>query len=102
MRDLVLKGRFGRGTTTATLLLHRIRPPVWPGRSLTVLDAIYPALVRRFGYKIQTEFLAHNAGEEAAHRMLLPFRGRHDSGDRRASRRPQHRKNAGVLSIGPG
>jgi len=23
--------RFGRGTTTATFLLHRIRPPVWPG-----------------------------------------------------------------------
>src|SRR5258705_9395959 len=31
MRDLVLKRRFGRGTTTATFLLHRIRPPVWPG-----------------------------------------------------------------------
>src|SRR5260370_41102250 len=31
MRDLVLKRRFGRGTTTATFVLHRIRPPVWPG-----------------------------------------------------------------------
>src|SRR5260370_41361261 len=30
MRDLVLKRRFGRGTTTATFVLHRIRPPVWP------------------------------------------------------------------------
>jgi hypothetical protein len=31
MRDLVLNRRLGRGTTTATFLLHRIRPPVWPG-----------------------------------------------------------------------
>src|SRR5258708_3050127 len=28
MRDLVLNGRFGRSTTIATFLLHRIRPPV--------------------------------------------------------------------------
>jgi hypothetical protein len=34
--------------------------------------------------------------------MLLPFRGRHDRGDRSAGWRPQHRKNAGVLGVGPG
>jgi hypothetical protein len=28
MRDLVLNRRFGRGTTIAMFLLHRIRPPV--------------------------------------------------------------------------
>jgi hypothetical protein len=28
MRDLVLNGRFGRGTTIAMFLLHRIRLPV--------------------------------------------------------------------------
>jgi hypothetical protein len=33
--------------------------------------------------------------------MLLPFRNRHDGGDRRARGRPQHRKNAGVLGLGP-
>jgi hypothetical protein len=27
MRDLVSNGSFGRGTTTATLLRHRITPP---------------------------------------------------------------------------
>src|SRR5258708_3498174 len=27
MRDLVLNGHFGRGTTIAPFLLHRIRPP---------------------------------------------------------------------------
>jgi hypothetical protein len=36
MRDLVLNGRFGRGTTIATFLLHRIRPPVQPGPRLQV------------------------------------------------------------------
>jgi hypothetical protein len=34
--------------------------------------------------------------------MLLPFRDRHDRGDRRAGWRPEHRKNAGVLGVGPG
>jgi hypothetical protein len=33
--------------------------------------------------------------------MLLPFRGRHDRSDRSAGWRPQHRKNAGVLGVGP-
>ena len=31
MRDLVLNGGFGRGTTIATFFLHRIRPPAWLG-----------------------------------------------------------------------
>jgi len=34
MRDLVLYGHFGRSATIATFLLHRIRPPVWPGPQL--------------------------------------------------------------------
>jgi hypothetical protein len=31
MRDLVINGRFGRGTTFAAFLLHCIRPLVWLG-----------------------------------------------------------------------
>ena len=80
-------------------LLHAIRSP---GRSLTILDSVDPALVRRFGNQIETEFLANNAGKKAAHRMLLPFSCHHDSGDRSTGWRPQHRKNAGVLGVGPG
>ena len=34
MRDLVLDRCFGRGATSATFLLHRVRPPVWPGPQL--------------------------------------------------------------------
>src|SRR5260370_32332185 len=79
-------------------LLHAIRSP---GRSLAILDSVDPALVRRFGNKIETEFLADHTGEKTAHRMLLPFRDRHDSGDRSSGWRPQHRKNAGVLGVGP-
>src|SRR5258708_37151767 len=78
-------------------LLHAIRSP---GRRLTILDSVDPALVRRLGNKIQTEFLADHTGEKTAHRMLLPFSCRHDSGDRSTGWCPQHRKNAGVLSVG--
>src|SRR5258705_8321740 len=50
MRDLVLKRRFGRGTTIATFLLHRIRPPVWPGperqRRFCLPCSVKNALVR--------------------------------------------------------
>src|SRR5467141_1064165 len=60
-------------------LLHAIRSP---GRSLAILDTVDPALVGLFGNKIETELLADHAGEKAAQRMLLPFRGRHDRGDR--------------------
>src|ERR1700738_90890 len=79
-------------------LLHAIGSP---GRSLAILDSVDPALVGRFGNKIETELLANNAGKKAAHRMLLPFRGRHDRGDRSTGWRPQDRKNAGVLGVGP-
>src|ERR1700737_1416498 len=79
-------------------LLHAVRSP---GRCLTILDSVDPALVRRFGNKIETKFLANNAGEKAAYRMLLPFRGRHDRSDRSTGWCPQHRKNAGVLGVGP-
>src|SRR5258708_39640430 len=79
-------------------LLHAIGSP---GRSLAILDSVDPALVGLFGNKIQTKLLANYTGKKAAHRMLLPFRGRHDRGDRSAGWRPQHRKNAGVLGVGP-
>ncbi len=72
-----------------------------PGRSLAILDSVDPTLVCRFRNKIETELLANNAGKKAAHRMLLPFGGRHDSGDRSTGWRSQHRKNAGVLGVGP-
>src|SRR4051794_15841113 len=76
-------------------LLHAI------GRHGPILDSVDTTLVRRFGNKIQTEFLAHHAGKKAADRMLLPFSCSHDSGDRSTGWRPQHRKNAGVLGVGP-
>src|SRR5260370_36756243 len=76
-------------------LLHAIRGS---GRSFAILDSVDSALVRRFGNKIQTEFLADYAGEKTAHRVLLPFRRRHDRGDRSTGLRPPHCKNAGVLS----
>src|SRR5260370_3561054 len=72
-----------------------------PGRSLAILDSVDPALVGRFGNKIQTELLANNTGKKTAHRMLLPFRCCHDRCDRSSSRTPQHRKNAGVLGVRP-
>src|SRR6202048_3443167 len=106
MHDLILNGRFGRDTAIATLLPHRASSRLLgairsPGRSLAILDSVDPALVGRFGNKIQTEFLANNARKKAAHRMLLPFSCSHDRGDRSAGWRPQHRKNAGVLGVGP-
>src|SRR6266436_6860671 len=73
-----------------------------PGRSLAILDSVDPTLVCRFRNKIETELLANNTGEKAAHRMLLPFGGRHDSGEPSTGWRSQHRKNAGVLGVGPG
>src|SRR6202022_2841232 len=79
-------------------LLHAIGSP---GRSLAILDSVDPALVGLFGNKIQTKFLTDHAGKKAAHRMLLPFGGRHDRGDRSAGWRPQHRKNAAMLGVGP-
>ena len=94
MRDLVLNGSFGRGTTIATLLPHHIRPPAsrvrQRGRSLAILDAVDSAFVGLFGNQIETELLADNASKKAAHGMRLPFRCRHDSGNRRP---------AGVRSI---
>src|SRR4029077_10561926 len=52
MRDLVLDRCFGRGATSATFLLHRVRPPVWPGpqlqAKLDILDAIDPTLLSWF------------------------------------------------------
>src|SRR6266404_4334422 len=66
-------------------LLHAIGSP---GRSLAMLDSVDPALVGRFGNKIETEFLAHHTGEKTAYRMLLPFRRRDDCGDRSTGWRP--------------
>jgi hypothetical protein len=48
-------------------------------------ESVDSPLVRRFGNKIQTEFLANHAGKKTTNRMLLPFGCRHDSGNRRAS-----------------
>src|SRR5258708_34241144 len=79
-------------------LLHAIGSP---GRSLAILDSVDPAFISLFRNKIQTEFLANNAGKKAAHRMLLPIRGRHDRGDLSTGSCPQHPKNAGVLCVGP-
>src|ERR1700730_8488228 len=70
-------------------------------RSLAIFDAIDAAFIGLFGNQIETKLLANHAGEKAAHRMLLPFRGRHDRGDRSAGWCPQHRKNAGVLGVVP-
>src|SRR5260370_11317894 len=98
MRDLVLNRCLGRATTIARLLPHRsgrlLRAIRSPGRSLAILDSVDPALVGQFGNKIQTEFPADDTGEKTAYRMLLPFRGRHDGGDRSTCGRPQHRENA--------
>src|SRR5439155_20745109 len=69
-------------------LLHAIGSP---GPSLAILDSVDPALVGLFGNKIETELLANHAGEKTAHRMLLPFRGGHDRGDRSTGGCPQHR-----------
>src|SRR5258706_8944813 len=71
------------------------------GRSLSILDAVDPAFVGLFGNEVETELLADDASEKAAHRMLLPISGGHDRGDPRFRRRPQHRKDAGMLSVGP-
>src|SRR5260370_9574677 len=60
-------------------LLHAIRSR---GRSFTILDSVDPAFVRRFGNKIQTEFLADHTGEKTAHRLLLPFRPRQEPAHR--------------------
>src|SRR5258707_7261788 len=79
-------------------LLHAIGRP---GRSLTILDSVDPAPVGLFGNKTETELLADHTGEKTAYRMLLPFCSHRDGGDRSAGWRPQHRKNAGVLGVGP-
>src|SRR5258707_13079653 len=79
-------------------LLHAIGSP---GRSLAILDSVDPALIRRFGNKIETELLADHTGEKTAHRMLLPFSGSHDRADRSTGWPPQPRKNAAGPGVGP-
>src|SRR6202022_2605721 len=77
-------------------LLHAIPQPC---RTPAILNSVDPALVGLFGNKIETKLFANNASKKAAHRMLLPFRGRHDCGNSCARWRTQHRKNAGVLGV---
>src|SRR5271169_6669375 len=70
------------------------------GRSLPILDAVDPTFVGLFGNQIETELLADDTSEKAAHRMLLPISGGHDRSNCRSRWCPQHRNDAGVLGIG--
>src|SRR5260370_30176759 len=103
VRDLVLNGSFGRGTTIATFssIASCRQLHATGGRALSFLDAIYPAFVVLFGNKIETELFANDSSKEAAHRMLLPIRGGHEGSNCCACRRSKHRNNAGVLGGGP-
>src|SRR6266404_1751960 len=85
----------------SNIALCRLLHATGGGRSLSILDAVDATFVGLFSNQIETELLAHNTSEKAAHRMLLPISGGHDRGDRRSRRHPQHRKDAGVLSVGP-
>src|SRR5260370_17079059 len=78
--------------------LHAIRSP---GRRLTILDTIDPALVGLFGNQIETELLANHTGEKTAHRMLLPFSCCHESADCSAAWGPHHPTNPAVLGSPP-
>ena len=48
-------------------------------------DPVDPVAVHFLRAEFQLETLAHHAGKEAAHRVLLPARGLHHRGDRCAS-----------------
>jgi hypothetical protein len=68
MRDLFLNGSFGRDTTIASFLSHRIRllsPQL--RTNFAILYAINPAFVGHFGNKIEAKLFAYDTSEEAAH-----------------------------------
>ena len=64
-------------------------------------DAVDPLVADLLGGQFKPELLDHDAGEEAAHRMLLPAGRLHDGRDGRALRRLQHRDDVGLLGVGP-
>jgi hypothetical protein len=71
------------------------RPP--SVRARDAIDAFVSDLIR---HQRQPQLLAHDACQEAAHRVLLPSRRLHDHRDGRPLGTAQQRDDAGLLGIG--
>jgi hypothetical protein len=60
-------------------------------------DLVDPDAVHLLRPELELEALAHHAGKESVHRMLLPARGFHHRGNRRTRGRLQHCDDARLL-----
>src|SRR5215831_9882524 len=69
-------------------------------RRRAIGDAIETSAFGCRRYQIEAEFLANDAGEKAAHRVLLPSRGMHHGIDGYATRHAEHRQDAALLGFG--
>src|SRR5712671_2787739 len=89
-RDRMIAGSCGSSGLASGLALARL------GLAADAIDARVAGLL---GYQRQAELLAHHAGEEAAHRVLLPAGRLHDGRDGRTLPALQHGDHRRLLRL---
>src|SRR5712671_2368186 len=90
IRDRMIAGSCGSSGLASGLALARL------GLAADAIDARVAGLL---GYQRQAELLAHHAGEEAAHRVLLPAGRLHDGRDGRTLPALQHGDHRRLLRL---